>query len=185
MFLIGSRAALCWIFLIAPALSAAQQNVPPKPGALRLAEPAAAKAAAVANVEKKAATPVDRRMVLVGKEQELFAGLALNAQQKAQLQRNLGSLSCVPSGTVMPQVPGTVMMQTMPSPGGTGSGLAAAPMDECLSSTLDARQLAAFRAHLASQLGRLGHDVAAFERGVPDDCPLSQLKYYLTVLSQI
>lgn len=181
MSLIRSRVALCWIVLLAPALSAAQQNVPPKPGTLKPAGTAAAKELAVE--PRKAATRVERTMVLVGKEQELFAGLALSTQQKAQLQRNLGSLSCVPSGTVLPQVPGTVMMQTMPTTTGTGSGLAAA--DECLASTLDARQLAAFRAHLANQLSRLGQDAAAFERNAPANCPLTELKYYLAVLSQI
>lgn len=185
MALIRLRAALGWVLVLGPALCAAQQNIPPKPGSLKAAEVTSAHTGKALNLDAaKAAAVTDRRMVLLGKEQELFAGLELTAPQKARLQRNLGSLACVPSGTVVPLGSGQMLMQTRPPPGPTGASLAA-PADGCLASALDAAQLATFRAHLKDQLSQRKQDVAAFERNVPPNCPLTELRYYLTVLSQI
>jgi len=190
MPLIRIRTALCSLLALTPALGVAQQNTPPRPGVLKPADAIATPAAKASGVEAtKAATAVDRRMMLVGQEQELFAGLTLTAAQKDQLQRNLGKLTCVPAGTVMPPAPGRFMMQVMPTPPGAGAGLstapATAPVDECLANTLEAGQLAAFRAHLVNQLTQKGQDVAAFESNAPANCPLTELKYYLNVLSQL
>lgn len=164
------------LFVLVPALAAAQQNLPPPPANLKAAETPALKAHKALIAEGAKVSP---RMALMGKEQDLYAGLALSAQQKAQLQKNLKSLSCVPGGTTVP--PGHVMMQVMPTP--TGTGAPAAPTDECLSKTLDPKQLASFRAHLKGQLETRGMDVAEFERMAPTDCALTELKYYLFVLS--
>jgi hypothetical protein len=167
-----------------PTLAPAQQNVPPKPGALSPAETPALKANKMLAAEAVKPSPaLARPMMLVGKEQDLFAGLTLNAQQKQQLQRNLGAMACVPKGVVPPAGSGHVMMQVLPPPAGAGEGLGTAANDACLSNTLDAKQLTTLRNHLKGLLAERKLDAAEFERMVPANCPLSELKYYLTVLS--
>lgn len=183
-----TRACSNWILVaaMAPSLAVAQQNVPPKPGALTPVETPALKANKVLAAEAvKAGPALARPMMLVGKEQDLFAGLALNPQQKQQLQRNLGAMACVPKGTVLPQGGGgQVMMQVMPTPPGAGEGPGAAgASDACLSSSLDPKQLVTLRNHLKGLLAERKLDAAEFERMAPANCPLSELKYYLTVLS--
>ncbi len=176
--------ALAFVLALMPALSGAQQNVPPKPGALTPVETPALKAnKALAAEAVKPGPALARPMMLVGKEQDLFAGLTLNAQQKLQLQHNLGTMACVPKGFVPPAGSGHVMMQVLPPPAGAGAGLGAAAADECLSKTLDAKQLATLRNHLKGLLAERKLDAAEFERMAPADCPLNELKYYLTVLS--
>jgi hypothetical protein len=167
-----------------PVLAPAQQNVPPKPGALTAVETPALKANKMLATEAiKPGPALARPMMLVGKEQDLFAGLTLSAQQKQQLQRNLGAMACVPKGFVPPVGGGHVLMQVMPPPAGAGEGLGATAGDECLSKTLDAKQLATLRNHLKGLLAERKLDAAEFERMAPANCPLNELKYYLTVLS--
>lgn len=180
--------AFVLLLALAPALvalpAAAQQNVPPKPGALTTVETPALKANKMLATEAvKPGAAVTRPMMLVGREQDLFAGLTLSAQQKQQLQRNLGAMACVPKGFVPPAGSGHVLMQVMPPPAGAGEGLGATATDECLSKTLDAKQLATLRNHLKGLLAERKLDAAEFERMAPANCPLNELKYYLTVLS--
>ncbi len=181
-----TRVAFAWMLVaaLAPALAGAQQNVPPKPGTLTAVETPALKANKMLAAEAvKPGPALARPMMLVGKEQDLFAGLTLSVQQKQQLQRNLGAMACVPKGFVPPAGSGQVLMQVKPPPAGAGEGLGAAASDECLSKTLDAKQLATLRNHLKGLLAERKLDAAEFERMAPADCPLNELKYYLTVLS--
>ncbi|MDZ7651492.1 MAG: hypothetical protein U5L03_02425 [Burkholderiaceae bacterium] len=181
-----TRVSIAWMLVgaLAPTLAAAQQNVPPKPGALMAVETPALKANKMLAAEAvKPGPALARPMMLVGKEQDLFAGLTLSAQQKQQLQRNLGAMACVPKGFVPPAGSGHVMMQVMPPPTGAGTGQGTAATDECLSTTLDAKQLATLRNHLKGLLAERKLDAAEFERMAPANCALSELKYYLTVLS--
>jgi hypothetical protein len=180
--------ALAFLLALAAATptlpAAAQQNVPPRPGALTPAETPALKANKLLAAEAvKPGPALARPMMLVGKEQDLFAGLTLSAQQKQQLQRNLGAMACVPNGFVPPAGGGHVMMQVMPPPTGAGTGQGTAAADECLSRTLDGQQLATLRNHLKGLLAERKLDAAEFERMAPANCALSELKYYLTVLS--
>jgi hypothetical protein len=71
---------------------------------------------------------------------------------------------------------------SMPHPGRLESLQAA---DPCLAGALDAAQLASFGDYLRRELARRSADVAAFDKGIPRNCPLGELQYYLAVAAQL